>query len=99
MQLCGHEQRKYGDAEISRNADYDQLFRPVPSGKPSEQDGERESYDLGDEKGDQKPGGVKPESRAVGSGHIYDGIYTVDIEKEGKKEQKGLLFFFYAPEG
>ena len=99
MQLGGHEQREYSDAEIGCNTDYNQLFRPVLSGKPSEQDGERESHDLGDEKGNQKPRGVKPESRTIGGSHIYDGIYAVDIEKEGKKEQKGLLFFFYAPEG
>ena len=99
MQLGGHEQREHGDAQIGRDADDDQLFRRVLSRQPSEEDGEGESHDLRDQKGDEKPGGIKAQGRSVGGGHVDDGIDAVNVEEEGKKKQEGLLFFFYAPEG
>ena len=41
---------------------------------------------MGDEQGDQKPGSVKSQCCTICGGHVNDGIDTVNIEKEGKKE-------------
>ena len=47
----------------------------------------------------KKAGGLQPQCRAVGGGHIDDGIHTVDVAEEGQQEPEHLLILAQVLEG
>ena len=79
------------DACIGENAELDQLSCVVPGGETAKGNGAGEGYDLGQQQRKQQAGAVQAQGRAVGRGHVDDGIYAVDKEEKGQQIQENML--------
>ena len=99
LPLLGQKERKHRDARIGRDADRDELRRGILVGQPPEDEGRRERHDLRHQQGQQQPGGVQPQRRAVGRGHVDDGIHAVDVAEERQQEPEHLLVLRQMPQG
>ena len=64
------------------------------SGKPAEDQGCREGYDLCYQKSQEQAGGVQPQSRSVGGRHIDDSVHAVNIKEKRQQEEQDLSAFF-----
>ena len=58
-----------------------------------------EGHDLSDQQRQQQAGGVQPQGRAVGRGHIDDGVHTIDVAEKGQQEPEYLPVLFQVAEG
>ena len=67
--------------------------------QPSEHQCRGEGHDLGDQQRQQQAGGVQPQGRAVGRGHIDDGVHTIDVAEKGQQEPEYLPVLFQVAEG
>ena len=90
LPFAGQEEGEAGDAEVGGDAYGDQFLGGKLSGEASHDQGTGEGYELGDQEGQEQIRGVEAQGRSVGSGHVDDGIYAVDIEKEGQEEEEDL---------
>ena len=72
----------------------------VPEGYcPLSRPNTSEGHDLGDQQRQQQAGGVQPQGRAVGRGHIDDGVYAIDVAEKGQQEPEYLPVLFQVAEG
>lgn len=90
LELALHEHGKDGDAGVGQDTDCDQVGGGIFFCQLSKDNGRWEGHDLGHQKGQEKPGGVKPEGSPVGCGHVDDRVDAVDVEEVGHKEDKDL---------
>ena len=91
LPLALQEEGKDGNAGIGRNAHRDQSLGFIFLAQAAKDQRRRESHDLSDQQRQQQAGGIQPQCRAVGSGHINDGIHAVDVAEEGQQEPEHLL--------
>ena len=85
LPLTLQEEGKDGNAGIGRNAHRDQGLGFIFLAQAAKDQRRREGHDLGDQQRQQQSGGVQTQCRAVGGGHVNDGIHTVDIAEESQQ--------------
>ena len=85
------EHGKDCDARIGENAELDQLPRVISGRETAKDNGTGEGYDLGQQQREKQAGAVQAQGRAVGRGHVDDGIYAVDKEEKGQQIQENML--------
>src|SRR5699024_9028144 len=83
-----------GDQKIGADTDHDQFGGLRFSGKPAEDQGCREGYDLRYQKSQEQAGGVQPQSRSVSGRHIDDSVHAVNIKEKRQQEEQNLPAFF-----
>ena len=91
LPLALQEEGKDGNAGIGCDAHRDQGLGFIFLAQATEDQRRGEGHDLGDQQRQQQAGGVQPQCRAVGGGHINDGIHAVDVAEEGQQEPEHLL--------
>ena len=99
LPLAGQEEGEHRNAGVGRDADRDKLAGRILCAQPTKDQRRREGHDLRYQQGQQKAGGLQPQCRAVGGGHIDDGIHAVDVAEEGQQEPEHLLILAQMLEG
>ena len=99
LPLVLQEKGKQRNARIGCDADRDEGARGVLPAQPPEHQCRGEGHDLGNQQRQQQAGGVQPQGRAVGRGHINDGVYAIDVAEKGQQEPEHLPVLFQVAEG
>ena len=99
MPLAHQEHGEDHNAGVADDGYFDEQAGVVLGGQPPEENGEGEGHELSQKQSQQQAGGVQPQSRAVGSGHIDDGVHAVDEEEKGQQIYKNVLFLLHVFQG